>query len=98
MALFARADREHNQRAQDLTEEDKRPEVLRGEGGFKYVSAGRRQELAVCLQGVADREAPHSRLTATLMRRILTVPRLRRNLGNYLLRRLARSYSGSAIH
>lgn len=41
-----------------------RPEQLQHDGGVKYDSAERRQELAASLDGVADREAVQARLSA----------------------------------
>ncbi|MEV8150525.1 hypothetical protein AB0O52_20575 [Arthrobacter sp. NPDC080073] len=62
--LLAEADREDQDREQDVTEENQRPEALREEAGIKYDSAERRHELASSLEGVADREAVQARLSA----------------------------------
>ncbi|GAB2722719.1 hypothetical protein ACX801_20980 [Arthrobacter bambusae] len=62
--LLAEAAREDQDREQDITKENQRPEVLREEAGIKYDSAERRQELAASLESVADREAVQARLSA----------------------------------
>lgn len=62
--LLAQADREDQDREQDVTEENERPEALHEEAGTKYDSAERRQELAASLDSVADREAVQARLNA----------------------------------
>jgi colicin import membrane protein len=62
--LLAEADREDRDRAQEVTQENQRPEALAGEAGIKYDSAERRQDLAASLEDVADREAVQARLSA----------------------------------
>ncbi|MFF2300696.1 hypothetical protein [Arthrobacter sp. NPDC058127] len=62
--LLAEASREDQDREQDVTEENQRPEALREEAGIKYDSAERRQELAASLESVADSEAVQARLSA----------------------------------
>jgi colicin import membrane protein len=62
--LLAEAAREDQDREQDVTEENQRPEALVEGAALKYDSAERRQELAASLEGVADREAVQARLSA----------------------------------
>ncbi|GAB2746905.1 hypothetical protein GCM10027090_17070 [Sinomonas soli] len=61
--LMAEADREDRDRQQDTDEENQRPDAP-DEAGNLYDSAERRQELAVSLEGLSDREAVQARLNA----------------------------------
>jgi colicin import membrane protein len=59
-----REDRDRQQHQQHADEENQRPVALADEAGNLYDSAERRQELAVSLEGLSDREAVQARLSA----------------------------------